>query len=201
VADPEEGRRGRYRAQNTLLTHRATQVRSPREEVTPLHLHVWSIWATHESYNGAPWAVHLAYLRLHWAGAKELVLLRKESSHGATEKWASSGGWAARSPWCPLYRVPRGQGEAHCIVHMHCSWVWLLGSCHTITCISTVPSSVLCTASWSRACPIDVCLWSAWSSSSSCCLHATSLILLLRIRLTRRYGVCWSEPRGVPRLA
>jgi hypothetical protein len=41
-------------------------------------------------------------------------------------------------------------------------------------------------------------------SSSSVCLqdhHVTSLILLLRIRLTKRGGICWSEPRGVPRLA
>jgi hypothetical protein len=41
-----------------------------------------------------------------------------------------------------------------------------------------------------------------WSSSSSVCLqdlHVTSLILLLRIRLTRRGGICWSEPRGIPR--
>jgi hypothetical protein len=65
-----------------------------------------------------------------------------------------------------------------------------------------VPSSVLCTASWSWACPIAVCPWRPWSSSSSMCLqdlHVISLILLLRIRLTRRGGVCWSEPRGVPR--
>jgi hypothetical protein len=43
--------------------------------------------------------------------------------------------------------------------------------------------------------------WSTWSSSSSVYLldlHVVSLILLLRIRLTRRYGVCWSEPRGIP---
>jgi hypothetical protein len=40
LVDPEEGRRGRDRAQNTLLTHRATQVWGPREEVTPLLLHV-----------------------------------------------------------------------------------------------------------------------------------------------------------------
>jgi hypothetical protein len=32
-------------------------------------------------------------------------------------------------------------------------------------------------------------------------LHVISLILLLRIRLTRRGGVCWSKPRGVPRPA
>jgi hypothetical protein len=32
-------------------------------------------------------------------------------------------------------------------------------------------------------------------------LHVTSLILLLRIRLTRRGGICWPEPRGVPRPA
>jgi hypothetical protein len=32
-------------------------------------------------------------------------------------------------------------------------------------------------------------------------LHVISLILLLRIGLTRRGGVCWSEPRGVPRPA
>jgi hypothetical protein len=32
-------------------------------------------------------------------------------------------------------------------------------------------------------------------------LHVISLILLLRIRLTRRGGICWSEPRGVPRPA
>jgi hypothetical protein len=32
-------------------------------------------------------------------------------------------------------------------------------------------------------------------------LHVISLILLLRIRLTRRGGVCWSEPRGIPRPA
>jgi hypothetical protein len=41
-------------------------------------------------------------------------------------------------------------------------------------------------------------------SSSSVCLqdhHVISLILLLRIRLTRRGGICWSEPRGVPRPA
>jgi hypothetical protein len=41
-------------------------------------------------------------------------------------------------------------------------------------------------------------------SSSSVCLqdhHVISLILLLRIRLTRRRGICWSEPRGVPRPA
>jgi hypothetical protein len=67
-----------------------------------------------------------------------------------------------------------------------------------------VPSSVLCTASWSWACPIAVCPWRPWSSSSSVCLqdlHVISLILLLRIRLTRRGGVCWSEPRVVPRPA
>jgi hypothetical protein len=40
LVDLEEGRRGRDRAQNTLLTHRATQVWGPREEVTPLLLHV-----------------------------------------------------------------------------------------------------------------------------------------------------------------
>jgi hypothetical protein len=40
LADPEEGRCGEDRAQNTLQTHRATQVRGPREEVTPLLLHV-----------------------------------------------------------------------------------------------------------------------------------------------------------------
>jgi hypothetical protein len=40
LVDPEEGRRGRDRAQRTLLTHRTTQVRGPREEVTPLLLHV-----------------------------------------------------------------------------------------------------------------------------------------------------------------
>jgi hypothetical protein len=41
-------------------------------------------------------------------------------------------------------------------------------------------------------------------SSSSVCLqdhHVISLILLLRIRLTRRGGICWSEPRGIPRPA
>jgi hypothetical protein len=41
-------------------------------------------------------------------------------------------------------------------------------------------------------------------SSSSVCLldhHVISLILLLRIRLTRRGWICWSEPRGVPRPA
>jgi hypothetical protein len=46
--------------------------------------------------------------------------------------------------------------------------------------------------------------WSPWSSSSSVCLqdhHVISLILLLRIRLTRRGGICSSEPRGVPRPA
>jgi hypothetical protein len=46
------------------------------------------------------------------------------------------------------------------------------------------------------------CTWSPWSSSSSCCLqdhHVISLILLLRIRLTRRGWICWSEPMGVPR--
>jgi hypothetical protein len=67
-----------------------------------------------------------------------------------------------------------------------------------------VPSSVLCTASWSWACPIDVCPWSTWSSSSSVYLqdlHVISLILLLRIRLTRRGGICQSEPRGIPRPA
>jgi hypothetical protein len=40
--------------------------------------------------------------------------------------------------------------------------------------------------------------------SSSVCLqyhYVISLILLLRIRLTRRGGICWSEPRGVPRPA
>jgi hypothetical protein len=31
--------------------------------------------------------------------------------------------------------------------------------------------------------------------------HVISLILLLRIRLTRRGGICWSEPTGVPRPA
>jgi hypothetical protein len=48
------------------------------------------------------------------------------------------------------------------------------------------------------------CPWSTWSSSSSVRLldlHVISLILLLRIRLTRRCRVCWSEPRGVPRPA
>jgi hypothetical protein len=67
-----------------------------------------------------------------------------------------------------------------------------------------VPSSVLCTASWSWACPIAVCPWRPWSSSFSVCLqdlHVISLILLPRIRLTRRDGVCWSEPRGIPRPA
>jgi hypothetical protein len=42
------------------------------------------------------------------------------------------------------------------------------------------------------------------ASSSSCCLqdyHVISLILLLRIRLTRRGRICWSEPMGVPRPA
>jgi hypothetical protein len=42
------------------------------------------------------------------------------------------------------------------------------------------------------------------ASSSSVCLqdhHVIRLILLLRIRLTRRGGICWSEPRGVPRPA
>jgi hypothetical protein len=42
------------------------------------------------------------------------------------------------------------------------------------------------------------------ASSSSCCLqdhHVISLILLLRIRLTRRGWICWSEPRGIPRPA
>jgi hypothetical protein len=42
------------------------------------------------------------------------------------------------------------------------------------------------------------------ASSSSCCLqdhYVISLILLLRIRLSRRGGICWSEPRGVPRPA
>jgi hypothetical protein len=41
-------------------------------------------------------------------------------------------------------------------------------------------------------------------SSSSVCLQdhdVISLILLLRIRLTRRGWICWSEPRGVPRPA
>jgi hypothetical protein len=41
-------------------------------------------------------------------------------------------------------------------------------------------------------------------SSSSVCPqdhHAISLILLLRIRLTRGGGICWSELRGVPRPA
>jgi hypothetical protein len=32
-------------------------------------------------------------------------------------------------------------------------------------------------------------------------LHVISLILLLRIRLTGRGGICWSEPRGVLRPA
>jgi hypothetical protein len=48
------------------------------------------------------------------------------------------------------------------------------------------------------------CTWSPWSSSSNVYLqdhHVISLILLLRIRLTRRGGICWSEPRGVPRPA
>jgi hypothetical protein len=48
------------------------------------------------------------------------------------------------------------------------------------------------------------CTWSTWSSSSSVCLqdhHVISLILLLRIRLTRRRGICWSEPMGIPRPA
>jgi hypothetical protein len=40
LADPGEGKLGRDRAHNSLLTHRATQVRGPREEVTPLLLHV-----------------------------------------------------------------------------------------------------------------------------------------------------------------
>jgi hypothetical protein len=40
LVDPEEGRRGEDCALNTLLTHRATQVWGPREEVTPLLLHV-----------------------------------------------------------------------------------------------------------------------------------------------------------------
>jgi hypothetical protein len=40
LVDPEEGRRGEDRTQSTLLTHRATQVQGPREEVTPLLLHV-----------------------------------------------------------------------------------------------------------------------------------------------------------------
>jgi hypothetical protein len=40
LVDPEEGRRDEDRAQNTLLTHRATQVRCPREELTPLLMHV-----------------------------------------------------------------------------------------------------------------------------------------------------------------
>jgi hypothetical protein len=42
------------------------------------------------------------------------------------------------------------------------------------------------------------------ASSSSVCLrdlHVISIILLMRIRLTRRGGICWSEPRGVPRPA
>jgi hypothetical protein len=42
------------------------------------------------------------------------------------------------------------------------------------------------------------------ASSSSVCLldlHVISLILILRIRLTRRCRVCWSEPRGIPRQA
>jgi hypothetical protein len=42
------------------------------------------------------------------------------------------------------------------------------------------------------------------ASSSGVCLqdhHVISLILLLRIRLTRRSGICWFEPRGVPRPA
>jgi hypothetical protein len=64
-----------------------------------------------------------------------------------------------------------------------------------------VPYLVLCTVSWSWACPIAVCPWSTWSSSSSVCINFISLILLLRIRLTRRCGVCWSAPRGVPRPA
>jgi hypothetical protein len=40
LVDPEEGRRGRDRVQSTLLTHQATQVQVPREEVTPLLMHV-----------------------------------------------------------------------------------------------------------------------------------------------------------------
>jgi hypothetical protein len=66
LADPEEGRHSEDHTQKKQQTHRATQVQGPREEVTPLLLHVWSICATHESYNGAPWAIHLACLRLHW---------------------------------------------------------------------------------------------------------------------------------------
>jgi hypothetical protein len=48
------------------------------------------------------------------------------------------------------------------------------------------------------------CTWSPWSSSSSVCLldhQVISLILLLRIRLTRRGWICWSKPMGVPRPA
>jgi hypothetical protein len=37
------------------------------------------------------------------------VLLRRESSHGARETEAG----ADRSPWCPLYREPRGHGMPH----------------------------------------------------------------------------------------
>jgi hypothetical protein len=40
LVDLEEGRHGEDRALNTLLIHRATQVRGPHEEVTPLLLHV-----------------------------------------------------------------------------------------------------------------------------------------------------------------
>jgi hypothetical protein len=32
-------------------------------------------------------------------------------------------------------------------------------------------------------------------------LPVISIILLLRIRLTRRGWICWSEPRGIPRPA
>jgi hypothetical protein len=67
-----------------------------------------------------------------------------------------------------------------------------------------VPCLVLWLVSWSWACPIDVCTWCTWSLSSNICLqdhHVISLILLLRMRLTRRGGVCWSEPMGIPRPA
>jgi hypothetical protein len=84
--------------------------------------------------------------------AGKLFSSSKESSHGARRKWASERGWAARSPWCPLYRVPRGQGEAH-VVHYALLVIWLLGSCHTVACITTLPSLVLWPASWSWIVP------------------------------------------------
>jgi hypothetical protein len=75
---------------------------------------------------------------------------------------------------------------SHYSLHQHGT---VLG---TVRCVTVVGSS-------------HRCLYLEYlPSSSSVCLqdhHVISLILLLRIRLTRRGGICWSEPRGVPRPA